>query len=228
MLINFPPELDTFTLPCRHDNFVGWHQGRPFYAVWLIMVDTIAIREAIHQLRTDLGDRLLPDYRRQPHITLGIRGFPQCRRQDEHSYTPDLFEQDISRLQQLPRTVLQLTCQGTGSFTTAPYLAVSSGQESLLAWHRTLSPHQADHAYIPHITAGFYRHIIPLHEIHMALANFRMQPCDLTISQIELAAYASADTAGRLKTICRFDLLSQQLDIVRPHLLPWLTSQTAS
>lgn len=222
-LMNNPPETATFTIPCRHDNFVGWHRGRPFYAAWLIMADTAAIREATHNLRCAMGDWLLPDYRRQPHITLGIRGFPQCRQQDEHSYTPDLFRQDIAQLRQLPRAALSLTCQGANSFTTAPYLAVTSGRETLLDWHHILSPRHTGNPYIPHITAGFYRRAIPLCDIHDALATFSMQSCALTASRIELAAYASADTAGRLQTICRFDLHSRQLNIVRPHLLPWLS-----
>lgn len=216
----YSPETETFTLPCRHDNFVGWHQGRPFYAVWLMMVDTVAIREAVHRLRCAMGDWLLPDYRRQPHITLGIRGFPQCQRQDEHSYTPDLFEQDVVRLQQLPRTALQLTCQGTGSFTTAPYLTVSSEEASLLAWHRTLSPQHTGNAYVPHITAGFYRRTIPLPAVRQMLSQLALPSCQLSISHIELAAYASADTAGSLHTICRYNLLTQELEMTRPHLLP--------
>lgn len=230
MLINFPSETATLTTSCRHDNFVGWHQGRPFYAVWLVMADTSAIREVVHHLRHSMGDWLLPDYRRQPHITLGIRGFPQSQPQDEHSYIPALFRQDIARLQQLPRAHLRLRCQGADSFTTAPYLTLTDlpsnkPQHTLLHWHEILTPPSGidtTPGYIPHITAGFYRRAIPLPAIRQTLASLTLPPCDLTISHIELAAYASEEIAGRLQTICRYDLLTQELEMIRPHLLPWM------
>ena len=58
------------TLPSEQRDFVEWHRGRPHYAVWAVALDDAAIDARLDQLRAALQPLLLPDYRRQPHITL--------------------------------------------------------------------------------------------------------------------------------------------------------------
>lgn len=223
----YSPSLAT-THPCQHANFVGWHLGRPHYTVWLIMADTPPIRDAVHTARQALDDYLLPAYHRQPHITLGVRGFPQRYHQDRHSYTAAMFEHDIAILRGMQTVPFEIKLGAVASFNTAPYLTLTAGQETVHALHRELTKPGGDvEPFIPHITLGFYRRAIPLYRIESQASQLALPECQLAITHIELAAYDSTDTAGRLQTICRFNLATQHLETIRPHLLCWTTEQGA-
>ncbi len=64
------------TLPNVRRDFPEWHRGRPRYALWALDVDIPAVRHAVAAAETHLAGRLLAGYRRQPHVTLGLCGFP--------------------------------------------------------------------------------------------------------------------------------------------------------
>lgn len=213
------------TIACRADNFVRWHLGRPFYAVWIVQADTAEIRAQISALRRHLGDWLLPDYRRQPHITLAVCGFPQAYATDEHSYTEADFQRDITCLQNaspglLSPGLLKLNTGLADSFTTAAYLGLKGDIDTLHAMRTALRAAETQ-PYVPHITAGFYRQRLAMEEVQQKLGALALPEISVEISEITLAVYASAEIAGRLLPVCRYSLEDGSLQVLQSRYLPW-------
>jgi 2'-5' RNA ligase len=219
-------EMASHTTACRADNFVSWHLGRPFYAVWIVEADTAEMRAHISAMRRHLGDWLLPDYRRQPHITLAVCGFPQAHATDAHSYTEADFHRDIAGLQTSSPASLQLSTGTADSFTTAAYLGLKGDIEPLHAMRARLRAAETQ-PYVPHITAGFYRRRLPMNDVQQKLAALALPEISLEINTITLAVYASAEIAGGLFPVCRYHLHENQLQMVKSGYLPWRIQATA-
>lgn len=213
-------ETHVYTTACRADNFVRWHLGRPFYAVWIVEVDTAEVRAQISTLRRHLGDWLLPDYRRQPHITLAVCGFPQAQARDEHSYTAADFQRDITCLQATAPGALTVETALADSFTTAAYLGLR-GETAALHAMRTALRGEPTPPFVPHITAGFYRRSLAMTEVQQKLSELALPEVSLEINEITLAVYASAEIAGRLIPVCRYPLQHGGLQVLQPDYLPW-------
>jgi len=213
-------EMASHTIACRADNFVRWHLGRPFYAVWIVEADTAEMRAHISAMRRHLGDWLLPDYRRQPHITLAVCGFPQAHARDAHSYTEADFQRDIACLQASLPTSLQISTSFAGSFTTAAYLGLKGDIEPLHTMRTALRATETQ-PYVPHITAGFYRQRLAMIDVQQKLAALALPEISLEINEITLAVYASAEIAGRLLPVCRYSLEDGSLQVLLSRYLPW-------
>ena len=67
---------EPLTLRNERRDFGDWHRGRPHYLLWAIDVDLPAVRSRITAAQRALDGLLLDGYRRQPHITLALCGFP--------------------------------------------------------------------------------------------------------------------------------------------------------
>jgi 2'-5' RNA ligase len=222
------PLLDVplYTTACSADNFVRWHLGRPFYAVWIVEVDTPEVRAHISALRRHLGDWLLPDYRRQPHITLAVCGFPQAQVIDEHSYTADDFDRDIACLKAIAPATLHLKTARADSFSTAAYLGLEGDIGPLHAMRTALRPAETQ-PYVPHITAGFYRRRLAMADVRQSLSGLSLNEIPLAITHLTLAVYASGEIAGGLFPVCRYALQSGRLQQMISCYLPWRTGLSA-
>lgn len=214
------------TTACRADNFVRWHLGRPFYAVWIVEVDTAGMRTHIDTIRRYLGDWLLPDYRRQPHITLAICGFPQTQATDAHSYTEVDFQRDLACLQATAPRSLMVETAIAGSFSTAAYLGLK-GHITPLHLMRQALRGEPEQPYVPHVTAGLYRQRLVMYEVQRKLAALALPEISLEIKHITLAVYASGEIAGRLFPVCRYQLEDGSLQVLQSHYLPWRISDSA-
>lgn len=212
--------MATHTIACRADNFVRWHLGRPFYAVWIVEADTAEMRTHISALRRHLGDWLLPDYRRQPHITLAVCGFPQAHATDTHSYTQADFQRDIACLQNASPGLLKLNTGLADSFTTAAYLGLKGDIDTLHAMRTALRATETQ-PYVPHITAGFYRQRFAMTDVQQQLGALALPEIPLEITEITLAVYASAEIAGHLLPVCRYSLEDGSLQVLQSRYLPW-------
>jgi 2'-5' RNA ligase len=219
-------ESHAYTTACRADNFVRWHMGRPFYAVWIVEVDTAEVRAQISALRRHLGDWLLPDYRRQPHITLAVCGFPQAQATDEHSYTAADFHRDIACLQATAPATITVETALADSFTTAAYLGLR-GETAALHAMRTALRGDSTPPFVPHITAGFYRRSLAMTDVQQKLNELELPEVSLEINAITLAVYASAEIAGHLVPVCRYPLQHSGLQVLQPDYLPWRTELSA-
>ena len=67
---------EPLTLRNERRDFPEWHRGRPHYLLWAIDTDLAAVRARVVAAQRALDGLLLDGYRRQPHITLALCGFP--------------------------------------------------------------------------------------------------------------------------------------------------------
>jgi hypothetical protein len=119
-------------LPARHDvtlaslqrDFVEWRKARTHYAVWAIDVDTPSLRAAIAALCAHLADYLLPNYRRQAHVTLHLCGFPTATANLDDDYPAAMLQDQIAALQTGAPPPFVLEIGSPDSFTSAAYFSV--------------------------------------------------------------------------------------------------------
>jgi 2'-5' RNA ligase len=202
-------ESEALSQPCEDRDFAEWHQGCPWCAVWVVMLEGRDLERWVWQARSMLGDALLPRHARQPHITLAYRGL--CGGGDEHAareYDRLALRADVAMLQSLRLRTFTVQITGAGSFTTVPYLGVGQGQECLQQLHAALVPAEpaSGWRYVPHVTLGHYARRLSLREtVDKLLALTRDLPV-LEVKQLALARYAAADIAGPLTLEGVFEL----------------------
>lgn len=200
------PELSE---PCEDRDFAEWHQGCPWCAVWVVMLEDAALEQALQQARAWLGDALLPRYARQPHITLAYRGL--CQGEAVHAaqeYDAQALRADVALLQKLKQQTFAVQVAGANSFTTVPYLSVKGDVPALQRLHAALVPEEPAPGwrYLPHVTIGHYAKQRPLSEMLKPLQALGQGLPEITVTQLTLARYASAEIAGPLTLEGVFEL----------------------
>lgn len=208
-------------------DFVDWHRHRPYYLLWALELDQPAVAARFSLGQAHLVEELLPDYRRQPHVTVSLCGFPQRSPQAPDEFGPATLAAQLHALQALALAPFSIEIGAMDSFLAAPYLQVSDhGQLQQL--HRALAiapPPGADIAYQPHLTLGLYRHRKPMSLLAALIDRFAPLPA-LTqpIAQLSLLAYASKDIAGPLTTVARYSFVDQRLRPAAMQLLPFVVN----
>jgi 2'-5' RNA ligase len=224
-------------LPARHDvtlaslqrDFVEWRKARTHYAVWAIDVDTPSLRAAIAALRAHLADNLLPDYRRQAHVTLHLCGFPATVANLDDDYPAATLQAQIAALQAAAPAPFALEIGSPDSFTSAAYFSVDDCAGGILATRRALAggrhPDET-FPYTPHVTCGLYRREFPLAALiqHMAACDTGL-PARLQIDRLTLMAYEAAIIGGPLTNLCEFDLATRQIRVLDQPLMVMLFGQ---
>lgn len=195
--------------PCEDRDFAEWHQGCPWCAVWVVMLEDAALERSLQLARARLGDALLPRYARQPHITLAYRGL--CQSGAVHAaqeYDAQALRVDVLWLQKMKQPPFELQVAGAESFSTAPYLGVRGDVSALQRLHAALVPEAPapDWRYVPHVTIGHYARQLPLREAVKQLVGLDQGLPKISVTRLALARYASADIAGPLTLEGIFDL----------------------
>ena len=204
--------VNPLTQACEDRDFVEWHRGCPWCAVWVLRVDKAQVQALVASVRDRLVTDLLPRYERQAHVTVAYRGLmAQGTNYPYAEYTPEHLLRDVERLQALQLPPFELQIQGVGSFSTVPYLAVVA-EGALSHLHVAMRLHAADPdwSYAPHVTVGHYGRRVPM-ELMMERMQSGVAPGVLwqtKISEIWLARYRTNDIAGPLYWEGRFDLHS--------------------
>ncbi|HJW03453.1 MAG TPA: 2'-5' RNA ligase family protein [Azospira sp.] len=211
-----PPPSEAFTLACRHGDFSDWHRGRRRYGVWAIAADTPAITATVDNLQARLAPWLLPDYRRQPHITVALGGFPAITRGWADDYSATCFATQVATLEQRAPAPLTLELGPCNTFTSAPYLSVGGDTNELLQLRQALldsHPEADSSAYTPHLTLGLYGGTYPLPSMRAHLNELSpRQNQVLEVRYLALMTYAAATIGGPLETVARFDLQQRRLE----------------
>lgn len=219
---------DAFTLACRHDDFSDWHQGRRCYAVWAIAADTPVLTAAVDGLKAQLAPWLLPGYRRQPHITVALGGFPAPARQRADDYSPACLAAQVAALERAAPPPFSLELGPCATFASAPYLAVGGDGPSLLQLRQALldsHPERDDFPYTPHLTLGLYDDTYPLAPMQARLQGLAPGPgLVLPVHHLDLMTYAADTIGGPLHTAARFDLQQRRLE-AEPQALAGLFTQ---
>ena len=197
-------------------DFPEWHRGRPRYALWAVDVDVPAVRDAVSAAGTQLADLLLPDYRRQPHITLGLCGFPVAEPREPDDFGPTELSGQLAALRALAPAPFDIDIGLLASFSSAPFLAVHDPQGGIARLRRSLTSAQPewaepDGAYTPHVTVGLYAGSWPTADIQRRLDRVPAGPAlRCRVDRIGLMHYAAAEIGGPLTTEAEFHLATRQ------------------
>lgn len=201
------------TQACADRDFVEWHGGCPWCAVWVVRGDGSQLEPLVDQARAAIALWLLPRYARQPHVTVAYRGLMAGQAPHSHAvFGQPQLQRDLQALQAAGLAPFALTAQGVGSFSTVPYLAVSH-PPALQQAHQVLagpSP-DPDWRYVPHVTLGHYARQLPLQVVMAQLQASGVQHAvhQLPVEALWLARYRTDDIAGALYFEGRFDLRTQ-------------------
>ena len=197
-----------FTIPSEHRDFVEWHRGRRHYAVWALDLDLPEINSVVEGSQCALQDLLLPGYRRQAHVTLGLCGFPCTESRAADDYSLAVWREQLERLGGANIASFSFEIGLPHSFASAPYLTVRDNDGSLAALRRCFHPQTAlaGDDYVPHLTLGLYRSAWPAAKVWQRLAQLDVKPQELELSSVHLMFYESRVIGGPLSSAGYFDL----------------------
>ena len=200
---------EPLTLRNERRDFPEWHRGRPHYLLWAIDTDLAAVRARVVAAQRALDGLLLDGYRRQPHITLALCGFPA------RGAEPAVDEFDLAWLQARVAALeaarvapFTLAIGGLESFSSAPFLHVGGALAALAALRACLhadAPHPQGE-YVPHVTVGLYGVEVALSEVEARMAGWSAPPIDVDVAELVLARYDTADILGPLTPVRRLTL----------------------
>ncbi|WP_374245632.1 2'-5' RNA ligase family protein [Zoogloea sp.] len=205
------------TLRNERRDFPEWHLGRPHYALWAVDVDLPEVRLAVAGADAHLAGLLLDGYRRQPHITLALGGFPTATPQHPDDYGPDRFAAQVAALAAHAPAPFPLNVGALASFSSAPYLAVTDPAGGIHRLRQALAGTQDEPGgpYTPHVTVGLYAGVWPTAHIQPRLDRFPTPPQPCHVARISLMHYAAPEIGGALTTLAHFDLAHRRLDWLR-------------
>ena len=212
------PAGHEYTLASVQRDFVEWRKERTHYAVWAIDVDTPVLRAATAAMRAHLADKLLNGYRRQPHVTLHLCGFPATAPRFDDDYPGATLQRQIAALQAAGPAPFTLEIGSPASFTSAAYFSVADHAGGIrTARHALAGTESTDDGfpYTPHVTCGLYRGEFHLPTLLQRMATCRSDlPVQLKIERLTLMAYEAAVIGGPLSSLCEFDLATRQAKIL--------------
>ena len=203
------------TQPSIQQDFVEWRQGRRHFAVWAIELDLPVLRDATAAIHAASPGLWLPDYIRQPHLTVHLCGFPNAHPRRADDYAPADFARQCAALCQARPEPFLLKIGPVDSFASAAYFSVQDSTGRIAKLRHILAeaaPGVDGGAFMPHVTIGLYRAARPLVEV---LANLRQielpLPLQVEVRSLSLMAYDAAIIGGRLHTLARYELGADQL-----------------
>jgi 2'-5' RNA ligase len=200
------------TLANVRRDFPEWHLGRPDYALWALDVDTQAVSQAVAVAAHHLDGLLLDGYRRQPHITLALGGFPTATPTHADDYGPAAFDAHLRALRSLGLAPFEIDIGGLASFTSAPFLSVGDPDGGIQRLHQALGGERPEGRYIPHVTVGLFSGAWPTAEVLPRLeALADLPPIRCRIERVSLMRYAATKIGGPLVRLADHDLSSGRL-----------------
>ncbi|WP_168734265.1 2'-5' RNA ligase family protein [Pseudothauera nasutitermitis] len=191
-------------------DFPEWHRGRPHYALWGLDVDVPEVRRQVDAARGGLNGLLLDGYVRQPHVTLGLCGFPCADPQRSDDFGPAMLRAQLAALRALRPAPFEIAIGGLNSFASAPYLTVSDTQGQLATLHESLSAgglKRTDGGFVPHVTVGLYADAWPAGAVRARLADCAAgETLRLSVPRITLFSYAAREIGGTLARLAEYAL----------------------
>jgi hypothetical protein len=207
-----------FTIPNVRRDFPEWHLGRPRYALWALDVDDPSVRQRVDAAQRHLADLLLDGYRRQPHVTVDLCGFPCDSARHADDFGTESLHAQLAALRRARPAPFEIGIGALASFASAPYLAVHDAGGHVAALRECLAsgdPGKADGRDAPHVTVGLYADAWPMSAVQARLRSFpAAEPLRVLVTGISLMCYAAAKIGGPLTRIAAFDFAggAQRLD----------------
>jgi hypothetical protein len=168
-----------WTLPATPGVREAWHQGRRWYAVWVLKLEDVAIQQRRIELYQLLSKYLLPSAPHQPHITVWVHGFSPA---PTHPLEEQSFAVEIGPI---------------NSFTTCPFLEVRA--KAILNIRADFStPEERWSRYYPHLTIGRYGGRFSTTVLQRILQPYRSLPALTTTGILKKAWVDAFDEEGRL------------------------------
>lgn len=200
--------LETFlqaTRTVRNEdrNFTSWHLGRPWFYFWSVAITDPEWCAQTRAAADWLSDFLVPDYHRQPHVTLLPSGFsPLTPLQHERAIALACAEQQF-----------EMRLGPLCSFTASPCFAIESNgrlhtlRTALMAIQADANEAAADSAYDPHLTVGLYRDCFRTARVANRIAGFvSCSLASLRVDRFLLCRYDTNSIKGRIETVAGFEL----------------------
>ncbi|MCK6523867.1 2'-5' RNA ligase family protein [Myxococcota bacterium] len=189
-----------------------WAKGRRRYAVWLLRVDTPALRARLAQVADALGDAVEVTPPGEAHITLWVAGFPSAA----PCLDDDVAEVVLTRQTQALRTRFasagpaRIVIGGANAFFTCAVLDVLDQDGSLEAIRACLDGEGKElrfGPYHPHVTVGRFIDHRDRAPLAAALRPLRaLAPMELQVESVELCTIDAEVEALALHTEARVQL----------------------
>ncbi|MBP8169648.1 MAG: 2'-5' RNA ligase family protein [Azonexus sp.] len=215
--------MPLLTQPCEQKDFVDWRQGRRYFAVWALDLDRPDLRQASAEIRAALAAYWLPGYARQPHLTIGICGFPEAvsRRADDYGFA-HLSAQCQALVAAAPASFC-LEIGAPDSFASAAYFSVRDLAGGIPQLRQILAGGDKDAdddaGFVPHVTFGLYQAVLPLPEVLAELrASNPLPQLRLTVGKLAWMVYEAAVIGGPLLKVGEFDLASGRFEVLADEL----------
>lgn len=188
-------------------DFVEWHRGRRRYALWAIDADSPVLRHRVEQARAHLGGLLLDGYRRQPHVTLSLCGFPSPAPSAPDECDASSVERQVAMLVRARPAPFGISVGGLSSFAMSPFLTVSDDEAGLSALRDRLGPGCDGGAWTPHVTVGLYAGDWPAGPVRSRLSAFPKGPAlRVPVTRVTLFTYDASEIDGTLERVAEFGL----------------------
>lgn len=202
----------TLTQPSEQRDFIDWRRGRAYFSVWAIDLCLPEIELAAQALREACAGVWLPEYVRQPHLTLHVCGFPSSVARLGDDFAEVALCAQLAALREAKLGPFGIRIGHPDSFRSAAYLSVDDPDgviERLRALFGVeIACHAADR-FRPHVTIGLYGGAFPLGDVVARLqAAWRRQPIEVTVTKLCWMRYQAPVIGGALQTVGEFDLLS--------------------
>ena len=190
------------TTPTVIRDFPEWHRGRRTYAVWVIGMESPAIKSICSSAQTHLSEFLIPSYQRQPHVTVFVGGFLNDTRRFNDDYTMDDLQNHLQRLTGARIRPFDIAVGGINSFAAAPFLEVIDVDGGIDGIRRIFSAAFSElrwSAYVPHVTLGLYKDRFDTRSLAARFSAFgAAEQLRARIDRIWLATYTAGVIGGPL------------------------------
>lgn len=192
------------TQPSVRRDFIEWHRGRQPYVFWALDVDSPSVAEGVAYYARLLGEDLLEGYRRQPHVTLDVCGFPSCQPVHDDEFGAALLARQLAALRRFRPEPFSIRIGEADSFLSAPYLTVFDPAGGIAALRRCLAmngEHRLLGDYVPHVTIGLYARSLDFSAVRERLLAGGHGSLLFPVERLSLMSYAPADIGGALRCL---------------------------
>ena len=198
-------------------NFVEWHQGRPYYYIWAVMIDEPCWLKQLTSSQRLLTPYLVENYARQAHISLLPAGFLRANSLS--------MEAIIGLVTQYVAFDIELG--PLDSFTGSPYHQIKNPTHQLTALRKAFRSIAADPNskvedthYVPHLTVGLYNGVYPLGDVgtELMINAIPAQCPPVTVTSLSLIRYQTQTIKGPLEEVARFGFEGLNPRILDPSL----------